>query len=374
MTTEQKQNTPATKWEVERLVKASQYKQNQINQELQNQCDNIPSQSTINSIVEGKISDYMEDYQPSVEISGVTVSGKKVIVGNPNNYTSNYYDCINIGSNSANTFNSNNIVVGYGLSTWGGNVNSVNIFGKWNTTNGWDSSTYPVLAIGTGSSSSGETALAYFNKNGNSKWYLKGIGYDDTCGFTANGNQDLKSYIDEGANLIAPDDVVDYFVLPLIKVNIVIDSTGNTIITSTKQCETLPIDEDSKYYIGSTKYMFSGVTPTWVNNNDGTFTYTLPASITHPENYKGNEQYIAINPTNFYVEGGVTYRVLYNAVNEFDGHTLVYNNKTNSKILARKHSGNGGNRHKPQGMVYNPNCADWYELTAGQLSRILANS
>ena len=373
MTTEQKQNTPATKWEVERLVKASQYKQNQINQELQNQCDNIPSQSTINSIVEGKISDYMEDYQPSVEISGVTVSGKKVIIGNPNNYTANS-DCINIGSNSGNTFGSNNIVVGYGLSTWGGNVNSVNIFGKWNTTNGWNSSTYPVLVFGTGSSSSGETALAYFNKNGNSKWYLKGIGYDDASGFTANGNQDLKSYIDECATLIAPDDVVDYFALPLIKVNIVIDSTGNTIITSTKQCETLPIDENSKYYIGSTKYMFSGVTPTWVNNNDGTYTYTLPSTTTHPENYTGSEQYIAIIPTNFYVEGGVTYRVLYNAVNEFDGNTLVYNNKTKTKILARIHNGNGGNRHKPQGMIYNPNCADWYELTAGQLSRILANS
>lgn len=373
MTTEQKQNTPATKWEVERLVKASQYKQNMINQELQNQCNNIPDKSTINDMVEGKISDYMEDYQPSVEISGVTVSGKKVILGNPNNYTA-YSDCINIGSNSANTFDYNNIVVGYGLSTWGGNVKNVNIFGKWNTTNGWDSSTYPVLVFGTGSSSSRETALAYFNKNGNSKWYLKGIGYDDASGFTANGNTDLKSYIDEGANLIAPDDVVDYFSLPLIKVNIVIDSTGNTIITSSKQCESLPIDEKSQYYIGQTKYMFSGVTPTWVNNNDGTFTYTLPASITHPENYTGASQYIAIEPTNFYVEGGITYRVLYTVVDEFDGHAMVYNNKTVNKNLARIHNGNGGNRHKPQGMVYNPNCADWYELTAGQLSRILANS
>lgn len=366
MTTEQKQNTPSTKWEVEKLIKGLEYKQNMVINELKDKTSNIPSPSDITNAVQNGIADYMEENPHTV--SGLTIDGAKIVIGNPNNYTV-YQTMVNIGDNNQNTYSSNNVIVGYGLDAWGNSSQGVNAFGKYNTTNGWSSSSYPAFFVGTGTSSSPETALAYINYNGNCKWYLKGIGYDDASGFTANGNQDLKSYIDEGDYIIAPDDVVDYFRMPCVKVDISVDASGNVTITSDRQTDKLPIDESSKYWASNTQYMFSSVTPTWTDNNDGTYTYTLPASTTNPTGYK-RSQYMMIYPTNFIVDDGVTYRVTFTTMNEFSGNIAIMQNKDN-KLLSKNGGSSQGNRHKPSGMTYNPNCDNYYYLTANQLAKIL---
>lgn len=310
------------------------------------------------------LSDAISEASESNANIDVNASGKAVI-GKTSQY-SIYSNYINIGSNYDNTYYNadNNVIVGYGLDSWGGSVHGINMFGKYNNTAGWNSNEYPALCIGTGvSSNNKETALYYTNRNGQPKWYLKGIGYDDT-NESLSASTDLKSYIDEGNNLFAPDDVIEYFKLPIIKIDINWDSEGDVTFTSNKPLTKLPLENSSGYYIGSSnsKSYFKDLTINWTENN-GVYTYIFS------KNNYNHTKYTTFVLSNFCINDNTLYKVIATTTkdNEFKGYFSL--NKATSKVNIN----NGGNTNKPQGMQYNPNRDNYYQITVGQLNSIIAN-
>lgn len=387
MTEEQKKTTAASKWEVEKLIKGFQYKQNNINEDVESKLNNIPSRSTIEGIVE----DYMTDNPPT--ISGLTIGSlsqadPNVFVGyKDTNYLSH---CINIGPNFFPSNGSYYVACGYGLKN-GYNLPGVSVFGKYNNITGWggynvtlNKNYKPKFAVGTGTDDSHrETAILFADYDGQPKWYLKGIGYDDTVGLGYDRDNyvnlddtqlDLKTYIDNGDNIFAPDDIVDYFKLPMLKLDICVDSGGTLTITTNKQCAKLPLGNTNSYYAPQgTKEYFSGVTPTWVDNQNGTYTYTLTASESNLTGYSGQYEWMSIDPINFYVEDGVTYRTLITTKKEWDNHFTMRNHIVAKRDYVKQGLDGGGNEFMPEGMQYNPNHAPYYQVTAWQLAQIMSN-
>ena len=388
MTEEQKKTTVATKWEVEKLIRGFQYKQNLVNNDVENKINTIPSQSTIEGIVE----DYISDNPPTV--SGLTIGNMSQT--DPNifiayNDTRYLTHSINIGPNFFPENGSYYVACGYGLKN-NYNLPGVSIFGKFNNVIGWGgynagmvNNYKPKFAVGTGSDDSHrETAILFAEFGGQPKWYLKGIGYDDTVGLGFDRDNyvnlddtqlDLKTYIDNGDNIFAPDDIVDYFKLPMLKLDICVDSGGTLTITTNKQCAKLPLSNTYSYYAPQgTKQYLSGVTPTWVDNQDGTYTYTMSANESNITGYSGQYEWMSIDPLNFYVEDGKTYRTLLTTKKEWDNHLIIHNNIVSERDYVKQGVNGGGNEFKPEGMQYNPNHAPYYQVTAWQLARIMSNS
>ena len=130
-----------------------------------------------------------------------------------------------------------------------------------------------------------------------------------------------------------------------------VDSGGTLTITTNKQCAKLPLGDVNSYYAPQgTKEYLSGITPTWVDNQDGTYTYTLSASESNLTGYTGQYEWMSIDPINFYVEDGVTYRTLITTKKEWDSHLIMRNHIVAKRDYVKQGVDGGGNENMPEGI------------------------